>query len=138
MFEENEDLEDFTNDNDFSEDEEDTTELNLEDEGIETKDANMSENNFKLVTFNNVLENIQKNPKKTIPILTKFERARIVGVRLQQLAYGAKPRINTSNLKSIQEIVQQELIQRRIPFIIRRRLPNGTVEDWKLEEFETV
>ena len=138
MFEENEDLEDFTNDNDFSEDEEDTNELNLEDEGIETKDANMSENNFKLVTFNNVLENIQKNPKKTIPILTKFERARIVGVRLQQLAYGAKPRINTSNLKSIQEIVQQELIQRRIPFIIRRRLPNGTVEDWKLEEFETV
>lgn len=138
MFEENEDLEDFTNDNDFSEDEEDTNELNLEDEGIETKDANMLENNFKLVTFNNVLENIQKNPKKTIPILTKFERARIVGVRLQQLAYGAKPRINTSNLKSIQEIVQQELIQRRIPFIIRRRLPNGTVEDWKLEEFETV
>ena len=138
MFEENEDLEDFTNDNDFSEDEEDTTELNLEDEGNETKDANMSENNFKLVTFNNVLENIQKNPKKTIPILTKFERARIVGVRLQQLAYGAKPRINTSNLKNIQEIVQQELIQRKIPFIIRRRLPNGTAEDWKLEEFETV
>ena len=133
MFEENDEIDnEFTNDNDFSEDE-DITDLNLEEDDKGTED-----NTFKLLTYKNVLENIKKNPKKTIPLLTKFERARIVGVRLQQLAYGAKPRVDTTNLKSINEIVEQELIQRKIPFIIRRTLPNGVYEDWKLEEFESV
>lgn len=134
MFEENDDIEnELSNDNDF--DEEDATDImNIEDE----ENVTGSNEGFKLVTFKNILENIEKNPKKTIPFLTKFERARIMGVRLQQLAYGAKPRINTENLKSIQEIVEQELIQRKIPFIIRRSLPNGSSEDWKIEEFEIV
>ena len=61
-----------------------------------------------------------------------------MGVRLQQLAYGAKPRVDTTNLRSINEIVEKELLERKIPFIIRRTLPNGSYEDWKLEEFESV
>jgi DNA-directed RNA polymerase I, II, and III subunit RPABC2 len=133
MFEENDEIEnEYTNDNDFSEDE-DITDLNVEEDEKTNED-----NTFKILTYKNVLENIEKNPKKTIPLLTKFERARIVGVRLQQLAYGAKPRVDITNLKSINEIVNLELIQRKIPFIIRRTLPNGTCEDWKLEEFESI
>ena len=93
---------------------------------------------FKIVTFEDVKENIQKKHKKTIPLLTKFERARIMGVRLQQLAYGAKPRIDTSGLNSMKEIVEQEMILRKLPLIIRRYLPNGDYEDWKIEEFQTV
>ena len=131
MFDENDDDNDFTNDETFSDDEE-ITDVVEDDEKI-TEDSS-----FKLVTFKNILENIEKRPKKTVPLLTKFEKARIMGVRLQQLAYGAKPRIDTSKLKSIKEIVEQELIQRKIPFIIRRILPNGYTEDWKLEEFDYV
>lgn len=131
MFEENDDVDnDYTNDNDSSEDE-DITDLNLEDEEKE-------DTTFKILTYKNILENIEKKPKKTIPLLTKFERARIIGVRLQQLAYGAKPRVDTTNLRSINEIIDKELIERKIPFIIRRTLPNGSYEDWKLEEFESV
>jgi DNA-directed RNA polymerase I, II, and III subunit RPABC2 len=133
MFEEFEDIEnEFTNDNEIS-DEEDITDFSIEDD-----DKQNEENSFKIITFKNILEHIEKTPKKTIPILTKFERARIQGVRLQQLANGAKPRINTSGLKSIKEIVEQELIQRKIPFIIKRSLPNGSAEYWKIEEFEMV
>jgi DNA-directed RNA polymerase I, II, and III subunit RPABC2 len=88
-----------------------------------------------LVTYKNILEGIEKRPKKTIPILTKFEKARIIGVRLQQLANGSKARVDTSNLRTIHEIVNEELNKRMIPFIIRRTLPNGHYEDWKLEEF---
>jgi DNA-directed RNA polymerase I, II, and III subunit RPABC2 len=121
---------DITNENDFLEDEDDVIDLNIEED-----DKPNNEESFKILTYKNIIENIEKKPKKTIPILTKFERARIVGVRLQQIAYGAKPRINTDNCKSINEIVDQELIQRKIPFIIRRTLPNGSVEDWKMEEF---
>ena len=134
MYEENDFEEnDFTNDNDFIEEDDEITDLNIEEDEKQNE-----EEPFQLLTYKNVLENIEKKPKKTIPILTKFEKARIMGVRLQQLAYGAKPRINTDNLKTIHEIVEQELIQRKIPFIIRRTLPNGNVEDWKLEEFNIV
>lgn len=133
MFEENDEIEADFNENDFSEDEEDTTDLNLDEE-----EPQSSENTFKFATYSNIIENIAKKPKKTIPLLSKFERARIMGVRLQQLANGAKPRVDVTNMKSMNEILEQELIQRKIPFIIRRTLPNGTYEDWKLEEFEAV
>jgi len=133
MFEENEDNE-ITYDNDFIDDneEEDITDTNIDDDNM------ISENSIKLVTYTNLLENIQNISKKTYPILTKFERARIIGVRLQQLAYGAKPRIDVKNFRTLSEIVQEELIQRKIPFIIKRPLPNGTFEYWKLEEFKEV
>ena len=131
MFEENDDN-DITNDNDFSDDE-DVAELIVDDDEKESKNEG-----FKLLSYENILENIQNTVKKTIPILTKFERARIMGVRLQQLAYGAKPRIDTTNMRSIKEIVAEELKQRKIPFIIKRTLPNGLAEYWKLEEFEDV
>ena len=32
------------------------------------------------------------------------------------------------------EIAEKELRARKIPFIIRRRLPNGTNEDWKVSD----
>jgi DNA-directed RNA polymerase I, II, and III subunit RPABC2 len=133
MYEEQDDYEnDVSNEIEYS-DEEDITDLNTEDE-----EKQNDEDSFKLLTYRNVIENIEKKIKKTIPILTKFERAKIVGVRLQQLAYGAKPRVDVSGLKNIHEIVQKELKERKILFIIRRNLPNGTYEDWKLEEFITV
>ena len=136
MYEEGDDGDnEFTNDNDFSQDEEDITEL-ADDEEEEKTEA--EKNAFKLLTFKNVLENIDKKPKKTIPIMTKFEKARVKGVRLQQLAYGAKPRVNTENLKNINEIVEKELTERKLPFIIRRSLHNGYFEDWRMEEFETI
>jgi DNA-directed RNA polymerase I, II, and III subunit RPABC2 len=123
---------DFSNDNDYTE-EEDIIDLNIDDE-----DKKNEEHGFKLITYKNILENMEKKPKRSIPYLTKFERARIIGTRLQQLAYGAKPRVNTKGLNSIQEIVEKELDERKILFIIRRPMPDGTYEDWKLEEFISV
>ena len=106
MFDEVEEIDqDFNQDNDFSEAEEETNDFLIEDE----EDKNNQEDNLKILSYHNVVEHIQKKPKKTIPILTKFERARIRGVRLQQLAYGAKPRVDVSGLKSIEQIVEKEL-----------------------------
>jgi DNA-directed RNA polymerase I, II, and III subunit RPABC2 len=133
MYEDADDYDnDLSNEQEFSDDEE-ITDLNIEDE-----EKQNDEDGFKILTYKNVLENIEKKPKKTIPILTKFEKAKIMGVRLQQLAYGAKPRVDTLGLRSIQEIVEKELKERKILFIIRRNLPNGTYEDWKLEEFVSI
>jgi DNA-directed RNA polymerase I, II, and III subunit RPABC2 len=133
MFDEGDDYDnDISNEQEYSDDDE-ITDINLEEE-----EKQNDEDGFKILTYKNVLENIDKKPKKTIPILTKFEKAKIMGVRLQQLAYGAKPRVDTTGLRSIQEIVEKELKERKILFIIRRNLPNGTYEDWKLEEFTSI
>ena len=125
------------NDNEYEYLDEEQNDLLVEDE-VDILNDNTNNNNIKILTYENVLENISNTKKKTIPFLTKFEKARIMGVRIQQLANGAKPRINIDNLKNINEIVEKELEERKIPFIIRRRLPNGKFEDWKLEEFESV
>ena len=129
--------EEFTNEEDFGDElvEENDDQEEVLDENKNEK-STLKSNDFKILTFENVITEINTKPKKTIPFLTKFEKARIMGVRLQQLAYGAKPRVHIEGLNSIQEIVEQELIQRKIPFIIRRTLPNNSYEDWRMEEFK--
>jgi DNA-directed RNA polymerase I, II, and III subunit RPABC2 len=128
MYEENEDLEnDFTNDNDLLEEEEEINDIDI-----------LEEDAFKIITYNNVIENIEKKPKKSIPIMTKFEKARVKGIRLQQLAKKSPPVVDTTGLNSNKEIVEKELIERKLPFIIKRTLPNGVAEYWKMEEFEII
>jgi DNA-directed RNA polymerase subunit K/omega len=123
------DLEIYTDNNDVDEFADDLDEIGDVDIKVATEDN-------KLITYIDVNNIIAKNPKKTIPILNKYEKARICGLRLQQLAEGAKPTIDPKGLKSIDEIVEKEYKMRMIPFIIERSLPNGEKEYWKMEEFE--
>ena len=107
------------------------------DEFIENDDEDNEneDQKFNILSYQDVKESIEKKNKKTVPYLTKFEKARIIGLRLQQLAYNAEPKIDTTNINDINEIVKEELKQKKIPFIVRRVLPNGNYEDWKIEEF---
>ena len=74
---------------------------------------------------------------KTIPILTKYERTRIIGQRVKQLNIGSKPFIPIGdNIIDNNIIAEIELKEKKIPFIIRRPLPNGTSEYWRLEDLE--
>jgi len=74
---------------------------------------------------------------KTIPILTKYERTRIIGQRVKQLNIGANPFIPIGdNIIDNNIIAEIELKEKKIPFIIRRPLPNGTSEYWRLEDLE--
>jgi DNA-directed RNA polymerase subunit K/omega len=72
------------------------------------------------------------------PVLTKFERVRILSDRAKQLLLGAKPMIkNTDNLGP-KEIARLELEHGVIPFSIERPLPNGKIEIWKIKELRIV
>ena len=75
----------------------------------------------------------------TIPILTKFEKTRVLGLRAKQINEGAKPfvEINQDNYDGY-VIASKELQQKKIPFIIRRPLPNGASEYWKLSDLEVI
>ena len=76
---------------------------------------------------------------KTIPYLTKFEKARILGQRAKQLNHGAQTFIQVSDeLIDGYSIALTELREKRIPFIIRRPLPNGSSEYWKVSDLEDI
>jgi len=74
---------------------------------------------------------------KTVPILTKYERARILGERAKQINSGAKPFVAIDETVIDGYVIAlKELQEKVIPFIIRRPLPNGACEYWKLRDLE--
>jgi len=76
---------------------------------------------------------------KTIPYLTKYERARILGQRAKQIEAGAKPLVKVpDNIVDGHIIADLELQQKKIPFIIRRPIPGGAFEYWNLKDLEII
>jgi len=76
---------------------------------------------------------------KTIPYLTKYEKARILGQRAKQIETGAKPLVKVpENIVDSYIIAELELKEKKIPFIIRRPIPNGGCEYWRLKDLETI
>ena len=74
---------------------------------------------------------------KTLPILTRYEQAKIIGLRAKQINSGSNPLIDIpdSMIDGI-TIAQEEFKQKKMPFIIRRPLPDGSSEYWKVEDLE--
>ena len=118
--------------NDYELDEDDENVIDFD----ENEEKNEDESEF--IGYNEIIDKNKNVKKKTVPFLNKFEKARLLGVRIQQLSAGAQPKISTDGFETIQDIVEEELRQRKIPLIIKRNLPNGDSEEWKLEEFEKV
>lgn len=75
---------------------------------------------------------------KTIPILTKYERTRVLGERTRQIQQGSPLFIeNPENIIDSYVLAEMELKQKKIPFIIQRPLPYGTsIEYWCLADLE--
>jgi DNA-directed RNA polymerase subunit K/omega len=75
----------------------------------------------------------------TVPFLTKYERARIIGTRAEQLESGAHPFVEVEpHVINARTIAMMEFEQKKIPFIIARPLPNKAIEYWRLEDLEYV
>ena len=74
---------------------------------------------------------------RTAPFITKFERARIIGERAKQLDANAEAFVDVpTTVIDSYTIAMQEYAEKKIPFIIKRPMPNGDVEYWKLVDFE--
>ena len=74
---------------------------------------------------------------RTIPIVTRYEKARILGERAKQINAGANIFVNVDN--SVIDgylIAVKEFEEKKIPFIVKRPMPNGGCEYWKLEDLE--
>jgi len=74
---------------------------------------------------------------KTLPFITRYEKARILGERAKQLNSGAKPFVEIEpSIIDGYLIALKEYEQKKIPFIIKRPIPNGGIEYWKFEDLE--
>jgi DNA-directed RNA polymerase I, II, and III subunit RPABC2 len=74
---------------------------------------------------------------KTLPFVTKYEKARILGERAKQLNSGAKAFIEVDpSIIDGYLIALKEFEQKVIPFILKRPLPNGGCEYWKFADLE--
>ncbi|KAG0726800.1 DNA-directed RNA polymerases I, II, and III subunit RPABC2 [Chionoecetes opilio] len=70
----------------------------------------------------------------TTPYMTKYERARVLGTRALQIAMCAPVMVEIDAESDPLQIAAKELRERKIPIIIRRYLPDGSFEDWGIDE----
>ncbi|XP_040861860.1 DNA-directed RNA polymerases II, IV and V subunit 6A isoform X1 [Glycine max] len=100
-----------------------------------------------------------ERPRKTSKYMTKYERARILGTRALQIRFvqdivslrfcsliisnmlpfwlssmNAPVMVELEGETDPLEIAMKELRERKIPFTIRRYLPDGSYEDWGVDE----
>jgi DNA-directed RNA polymerases I, II, and III subunit RPABC2 len=71
----------------------------------------------------------------TYPFLTVYEKTKIIGMRANQLSQGASPFIKVPDyITKVVDIARLELEQKRLPYIVKRPLPNGEYEYWRLSD----
>ena len=112
-------------------------ELNSNNEGNEySNQVDILENEAKLEDFRTTYDRMmdKNTQRRTIPFLTKYEKARIIGKRAMQISKGSPPLVEIGDLESPIDIAKKDLMERKIPFIIRRPLPDGSYEDWRVDE----
>lgn len=78
----------------------------------------------------------------TLPWMTKYEFDQVIGLRTMHLSKGAIPLVDIeesfqvkSNME-LRAIAIEELKHKKLPYIIKRPLPNGKVEYWPVSKLE--
>jgi DNA-directed RNA polymerase I, II, and III subunit RPABC2 len=71
----------------------------------------------------------------TYPFLTMYEKTKVLSLRAAQLAKGAPAFIDVPDyLTDVYEIARAELEAKRLPYILKRQLPDGSYEYWRLAD----
>jgi DNA-directed RNA polymerase I, II, and III subunit RPABC2 len=75
------------------------------------------------------------NQHTTYPFLTLYEKTKVLSLRASQLARGSPPFIDVPEyLTDVYEIAKAELDAKRLPYILKRPLPDGQFEYWRLAD----
>ncbi len=142
-------INDDTINDDDDEDEDDDDDIYLFDDNIEN---NIIENVHTMLKVNNMNDirarsiitrdekrRITDDLHKTIPILTKYEKAKILGIRAHQINSGCKVFVerNENEIDSYL-LAERELYEKKMPFIIKRPLPSGNNEYWYVNDLELI
>ncbi|RYR22830.1 hypothetical protein HN51_034312 [Arachis hypogaea] len=76
-------------------------------------------------------------PRKSSKYMTKCERARILGTRVLQISMNAPVMVELEGETDPLEIAMEELREWKIPFTIRRYLPDGRTLDKTISNLDT-
>lgn len=79
---------------------------------------------------------VKKNERISKPVMTKYERVRILSDRVAQLVGGSKPLIKNAEHLPPLKIAEEELKHNLVPFKIRRPMPDGRKEMWSISELK--
>ena len=80
-------------------------------------------------------ESVLDGKHSTYPFLTSYERTKCISFRASQICNGAHPYILVpEGVTDAYEIAKMELEAKRLPFIIKRPLPDGSFEVWRLTD----
>lgn len=137
---------DLSDDDDESDDENylQKFEENMKDNIIENFHPELKSHNYEEV---NNLAKVVRNEQgeiidplhKSLPFITKYEKSRVIGERAKQINAGAQPLIPVEpNIIDGYLIALKEFEEKKTPFIIKRPLPNGGCEYWKLSDLEVL
>jgi len=77
---------------------------------------------------------VPKDQRTTTPYMTKYERARILGTRALQISMNAPVLVQLEGETDPLDIANKELREKRVPFTVRRFMPDGSWEDWGVDE----
>lgn len=79
---------------------------------------------------------------KSLPFMTKYEFDQVIGLRTIHLARGAIPFVevkkNIEKNMNLRGVALQELKESKLPYIIKRPMPNGKTEYWKVSDLSLV
>lgn len=81
---------------------------------------------------------------KTLPRMTKYEFDTLIGLRAMHLSRGAPALVDLPPGFKIQSNIEwrrvaiRELREGRMPYMVRRPLPNGEVEFWRIQDLDLV
>jgi len=91
--------------------------------------------NVNIVSNNQSYENYYTKKKNLAYPMTKFEKAKIIGIRSEMLANGAQAMVTVpKNVINVKEIAILELEEKKIPLLVRRFYPNKDYEDLRVED----
>ena len=91
--------------------------------------------NVNIISNNQSYENYYTKKKNLTYPMTKFEKAKIIGIRSEMLANGAQAMVTVpKNTINVKDIALLELQEKKIPLLVRRFYPNKDYEDLRVED----
>jgi DNA-directed RNA polymerase I, II, and III subunit RPABC2 len=109
--------------------------FDADEEGLdEVQDAQADGERIELLQQEEGGKAVDREDRITTPFMTKYERARVLGTRALQISMCAPIMVELENETDPLQIAMKELKARKIPLIIRRYLPDGSYEDWSIDE----
>lgn len=96
----------------------------------------MASHKSSIIDYNDVINDYDPKKNTSRNFLNKYERVKLIGNRAEQLQRGSIPLVefDTSKKFNAIEIAKKELEQRKMPFMIKRTLPDNTLEYWRLKD----